>query len=179
MLPPGATHVVVSCGGNDAFGQLGTLQEKTTTLITALGRFSDLRGDFNVLYSRMLDRLLRSGMRIAVCTIYDAIPGMDLAALCAIALYNDVIVRRAAIAGVAVLELRAVCVCPEDYSAVSPIEPSSIGGAKIARLIDAFYRDARVLLFCGGAVCITSVHAAVNANFRPFSECVAARARSC
>jgi hypothetical protein len=34
-----------------------------------------------------------------------------------------------------VIDLRIVCNQPADYSHVSPIEPSAVGGAKIARMI--------------------------------------------
>ena len=46
------------------------------------------------------------------------------------------IIRRAAFAaGPPVLDLRLVCPRAGDYSRVSPIEPSHLGGAKIAKLV--------------------------------------------
>ena len=47
--------------------------------------------------------------------------------------FNDVILRVAVEYGLAVIDLRFVCTEPSDYA--NPIEPSSIGGAKIARAI--------------------------------------------
>jgi hypothetical protein len=41
-----------------------------------------------------------------------------------------------------VIDLRSVCVTAEDYA--NPIEPSSVGGAKIARVIVGWVRGADV-----------------------------------
>ena len=69
---------------------------------------------------------------LLVCTIYDAIPGLPPEFVTALGLFNDVIVREAIQHGLAVLDLRMICTEPADYSAISPIEPSSQGGAKLA-----------------------------------------------
>ena len=53
----------------------------------------------------------------------------------ALSLFNDVIVRELAVARVPILDLRPICNAPEDYSSISPIEPSEIGGGKIARAL--------------------------------------------
>ena len=50
-------------------------------------------------------------------------------------MFNDVIMRETASRGLPIIDLRSVCDSPEDYSDVSPIEPSAIGGEKIARAI--------------------------------------------
>jgi len=51
----------------------------------------------------------------------------------ALMVFNDVILRVAIKFAMAVIDLRFVCTSPEDYA--NPIEPSSAGGAKIARAI--------------------------------------------
>jgi hypothetical protein len=48
-------------------------------------------------------------------------------------MFNDEIIAEAAARGVPVLDLRLICTAPGDYSAQSPIEPSSQGGAKLAK----------------------------------------------
>src|SRR5438477_12989676 len=48
---------------------------------------------------------------------------------------NEVILRSAIAAGVPVIDLRLVCTEEGDYSPLSPIEPSVVGGAKIAGAI--------------------------------------------
>jgi hypothetical protein len=50
-------------------------------------------------------------------------------------LFNDVILREAFRARMPVIDLRLVCTDAADYSRTSPIEPSAIGGGKIARPI--------------------------------------------
>ena len=49
--------------------------------------------------------------------------------------FNEIILREAFRAKLPVIDLRLVCDRAADYSAVSPIEPSMAGGAKIAKLI--------------------------------------------
>ena len=53
----------------------------------------------------------------------------------ALAVFNDAILRVAIELGLPVIDLRLVCCSPEDYA--NPIEPSSVGGEKIARVIVA------------------------------------------
>jgi hypothetical protein len=64
----------------------------------------------------------------------------------------DAIVRTAVDHKLKVIELRSVCTRPEDYA--NPIEPSSIGAAKIARAIAAVVRgpvEGKGAVLIGGA----------------------------
>ena len=47
--------------------------------------------------------------------------------------FNDVILRAGFEFGLPIIDLRFICSVADDYA--NPIEPSSIGGAKIARAI--------------------------------------------
>lgn len=47
--------------------------------------------------------------------------------------FNDVIIREAAMAGFDVLDLRRIFTTPQDYA--NPIEPSVVGGKKLADAI--------------------------------------------
>jgi hypothetical protein len=134
-LPAHASHLIVSCGGNDALGQLGLLQESTTSIIAALNRLAGVLDAFRSDYRAMLDHVRTLNNNVAVCTIYDAIPQLDRGTLKALALFNDVIVREAARAGVPLIDLRLICTERSDYSGSSPIEPSENGGEKIAGVI--------------------------------------------
>jgi hypothetical protein len=69
-----------------------------------------------------------------VCTIYDAVPGLEPGLAAGLCAFNDVIVRAAARRGVPVIDLRLVCTEAADY-ARSPIEPSVQGGGKVARAV--------------------------------------------
>ena len=134
-LPADATHLVVSAGGNDALGVQGLLGEPASSVGAALARLQREVEHFREAYRAMLRALLRPGKPMAVCTIYDAVPGLGPAQQAGLASFNAVILRDAAQAGLPVIDLRLTCDRAEDYSEVSPIEPSAAGGAKIARAI--------------------------------------------
>ncbi len=50
-------------------------------------------------------------------------------------LFNDVILREAFRTGMPAVDLRLVCTDAADYAKVSPLEPSAVGGGKIARAV--------------------------------------------
>jgi hypothetical protein len=127
-LPADATHLVVSVGGNDALSHIHLLEADHNVL----PEIARARAAFAADYRAMLDAILAQGKPTAVCTVYDAVPGLTEAARAALGTFNDVIVREAARSRVPVLDLRLVCDESTDYSEVSPIEPSARGGAKIA-----------------------------------------------
>jgi hypothetical protein len=89
----------------------------------------------------MLNVVLSRRKPVAVATIYDGVPGLDPGLRTALAPFNDVILREAAVHGLPVLDLRLVCGAAGDYSPVSPIEPSAQGGAKIAAAIAQLVRE--------------------------------------
>jgi hypothetical protein len=134
-LPPDATHLFVSAGGNDALGESGILHEAAGTVGEALTLIHELRTRFRQSYRAMLRALSEAGKPATVCTIYDAIPGLGPAEQTALAGFNEIILGEAFQAGLPVIDLRLLCDRPADYSHVSPIEPSTAGGAKIARVI--------------------------------------------
>jgi len=128
-------RIVVSCGGNDILPLTGMLHAPSATILAGLEQLAAWRSDFRDGYCRMLDAVLAPGLPVAVCTVYDAVPGLTPGVRCAAAIFNDVIVFEARARRVPVLELRAVCTEPGDYSARSPIEPSAAGSVKIAAAI--------------------------------------------
>jgi hypothetical protein len=134
-LPSGATHLFVSAGGNDALGESGILNEAACTVGEALALVHDLRMRFRHSYRAMLRALSGAAKPTAVCTVYDSIPDLSPADQAALATFNELILREAFQAGIPVIDLRLVCDRPSDYSQVSSIEPSMVGGAKIARVI--------------------------------------------
>lgn len=134
-LPAGATHLVVSAGGNDALGESGILSEPVATVGEALSLLQEARARFRASYRAMLQALSEAGKPTALCTVYDSVPGLGPAEQAALAGFNEVILREAFAAGLPVLDLRLICDRPADYSHVSPIEPSAAGGGKIVRVI--------------------------------------------
>jgi hypothetical protein len=135
-LPGDATHLVVSAGGNDALDHSSLLlHELAASFGEVLTRLAEVREEFQQSYQAMLERVLRCRRPTAVCTVYDAIPGLDRVEATGLCVFNDVILREAFRAGLPVIDLRLVCGDAADYARSSPIEPSAIGGGKIARAI--------------------------------------------
>jgi hypothetical protein len=131
-LPADATHLVVSAGGNNALENSVVLDDPAAPAAGVFGRLAAAQGQFRRAYRETLDGVLAAGRPTAVCTVYDAVPGLAPEAVTLLSVFNDVILREAFRAGVPVLDLRLVCDDGRDYSAASPIEPSTVGGMKIA-----------------------------------------------
>lgn len=132
-LPPNATHLVVSVGGNDALRHIRVLEERASSVAEALKRLAEIGQAFGQAYQAMLDAVSGLGLPIALCTIYDprfADPPLRRLAFWALAFFNDVILRQAIARGLPILDLRLVCDRDEDFA--NPIEPSAKGGEKIA-----------------------------------------------
>lgn len=125
------THLVVSVGGNDALMHIDLLAADHNIL----PELAEARAEFAARYRAMLEAVLEHNKPTAVCTVYDAVPGLKAEARAALGIFNDTIVREATRSRVPVLDLRLVCDEPADYSEVSPIEPSARGGEKIAALV--------------------------------------------
>ena len=134
-LPADTTHLVVSAGGNDALSHSHVLYEPAQSVAAVLERFATIREGFRSDFRNMLQAVLQRRKRAAVCTIYDAVPGLDRMSVTALSLFNDIILKEAFDTAIPVIDLRMVCNKPSDYSAISPIEPSADGGDKIAKAI--------------------------------------------
>ena len=134
-LPSDASHLFVSCGGNDALGASSILQEAVVAVGDALCLLHEIGTRFRDEYRQMLQAVSAATKPVAVCTIYDAIPHLGPAEQTALALFNDVILREAFLVGIPVIDLRLLCNRDADYSPLSPIEPSVVGGSKIAGTI--------------------------------------------
>ncbi len=134
-LPAAASHLIVSAGGNDALTESTILSESVVTVGEAMLVLNEARARFRKSYRAMLEALREKAMPLAVCTVYDAVPGLGAAEQTALAGFNEIILREAFAARVPVIDLRLICNRDSDYSHVSAIEPSAVGGAKIARVI--------------------------------------------
>ena len=131
-----ATHLVLSVGGNDALMASGLLDEPVYSSADALRLIAASVREFESRYHAAVAACLARGLPLAVCTIYHGnFPDPDYRerAIVALTAFNDAIVRTACAHGLDVIDLRAVCDLPQDYA--NPIEPSSTGGAKIARAV--------------------------------------------
>jgi lysophospholipase L1-like esterase len=138
QLPPSATHLLLSVGGNDALQRQSLLQAPASSVAGAIEMLAAAVGEFERAYRKIVQACVAQRLPLAVCTVYNG--NFDEARYrklvrSAVALFNDAIVRTAIEYKLKAIDLRAVCTRPEDYA--NPIEPSSIGAAKIARAIAA------------------------------------------
>jgi lysophospholipase L1-like esterase len=137
-IPASASHLFVSVGGNDALQAAQSLVSARSgdELLDILALTKER---FGTLYRQMLERLQQVGLPLGICTIYDKCPFADkrmgILAAVGLSVFNDEILRLASEKGLAVVDLRVICSEREDYSLVSPIEPSAQGGEKIAGVI--------------------------------------------
>jgi len=134
-IPADATHVALSTGGNDALGHADLLDQQVETAAEALSLFADPLTAFAIEYAKVLNALRSTGLPIVACTVYNGNLPVEIAAAVevAVATFDDTIQRLVRVAGFDVVELRSVCDQPEDFA--NPIEPSGIGGRKIAQAL--------------------------------------------
>jgi hypothetical protein len=100
---------------------------------------ASVRDRFREDYVAMLDTVATGALPTAVCTIYEACfpDGQERRiAAAALAILNDCITREAFARGLSVIDLRLICNRDEDFA--NPIEPSALGGHKIAAAIARF-----------------------------------------
>ena len=138
LLPSGATHLVLSVGGNDALSHGDLLTRPSRSAAEVLTLLANAAGEFEERYRGLIARLLQTGLPLTACTIYNgSFPDRDFQRIASTALssFNDAILRVGFERRLTIIDLRLVCGEPADYA--NPIEPSSIGGAKIARAIAA------------------------------------------
>jgi hypothetical protein len=135
-MPAEATHLVVSVGGNNALGYCGMiLQDPAGSYAEVMTRMDEVREEFRLEYREMLRDVLKLGKPTTVCTIYSAVPGLGAAERAGLSMFNEVILFEAFCHGLPVIDLRLICNEATDYAKSSPIEPSEVGGGKIARAI--------------------------------------------
>jgi len=134
-VPESTTHLVISVGGNNALQASTLLNDPASTVGDALTQLSAAADQFRNAYVKMLRGVLALDKPTCVCTIYDAVPVIGPPERAALACFNDIITRAANLVGLPLLDLRVICNHPDDYSPLSPIEPSVVGGAKIADAI--------------------------------------------
>ena len=137
---------MLSVGGNDALGHVGTLDEPVRSSRETIERLTEVREGFSDRYRGLIAALVGKRLPTAVCTIYEGnigIPWQQRLAATALTVFNDAILRTAIEAGLPVIDLRSICSAPEHYA--NPIEPSAAGGERIARdreaRDDARFRD--------------------------------------
>ena len=151
-LPPSATNLFVSVGGNDGLGHLSIFNSHVSTVGEALRQMYRIGNNFKKRYSEMVDLVLSYNIPTAFCSIY--YPRFDARslnrvqhymtaiqngreiqemAMAAETIFNDIITYEVFKRKIPLIDLRVLCDDDEDFA--NPIEPSCIGGMKIARTI--------------------------------------------
>jgi hypothetical protein len=153
-MPFNASHLVLSVGGNDALMNSNILHMPADSTSQAIAILAEVSKRFEDRYRKAVDECRRLALPLTLCTIYNGcFPDADFqrAVSTALMVFNDVILRVGIESRLPIIDLRFVCSSPSDYA--NPIEPSSAGGAKIARTIvnlvsagHARFADARVLI---------------------------------
>jgi lysophospholipase L1-like esterase len=144
-----ADHIILSAGGNDALQHIDLLEAATaTTAKDALVRLWSIREEFRRSYTALLDRLVLTRRPVLVLTVYNPRfhgHGFDAAyqqaAESAVSIINDVIQQEGRRRSFDILELRTLFHDPADYA--NPIEPSAIGGAKLAKCMSDWVGNGR------------------------------------
>jgi hypothetical protein len=135
-VPTGATHLLLSVGGNDAILCAEVLESPVSSSGEALLMLADAVARFEASYRSVIEGCLRLGLPLVVCTVYHGNfpePSYQRRVIVALAAFNDVIIRVAVERNLKVIDLRFICSTPGDYA--NPIEPSVVGGAKISQAI--------------------------------------------
>lgn len=134
-MPDTATHIALSVGGNDALAVAHLLETPCVSISDALHHLSEFQQKFARDYLRVKALLLALNLPVLVCTIYDAVPGLPAHLKTALSLFNDVITKSIHDDLNDILDLRTCLSLLSDFSIESPIEPSNMGGLKIAEHI--------------------------------------------
>ena len=112
------------------------LHSPASSTSQALAALAEVSQRFEERYRKVVEACRGLRLPLAICTIYNGnFPDPEFQRLISTALmvFNDVILRVGIEFQLTIIDLRLVCNSPTDYA--NPIEPSSQGGAKIARAI--------------------------------------------
>ena len=141
ILPNLATHQVVSMGGNDLLNQISFLKSKEEltpkeVMEIAVCKLAPIKHR----YRSIVKKLSQVNSKILLCTVYEGNLSSDLfyrdidfASKAMVSMLNDIIFSVGATYNTDVLELRNIFTSEHDYA--NPIEPSHIGGKKLAESI--------------------------------------------
>ena len=152
-LPSDSTHLFLSVGGNDGLDHLSIFNQPIETIGEALQKMFLIGENFKKEYSSMLDNVLTYKLPTTVCNIYyprffsnslervvSYLPMMvdgeklQQMTMAAETIFNDIIMFEVFKRNLPLIDLRILCNDDKDFA--NPIEPSCIGGMKIAKVIN-------------------------------------------
>ena len=151
-LPNDTTHLVISVGGNNTIRILNELSRATRNIGESFLKFYDIRESFESDYINLLTNALSFNIPTTLCTIYHPCfnhsdmervsdymeygvksETIQKMAMTALPIFNDIIFQEAVNFNFPVIDLRLIFNDKSDYA--NPIEPSAIGGLKMAKVI--------------------------------------------
>ena len=137
-----SSHLVLSIGGNDLLYNIPFLYEGPIENINGAiaGVQQYILNPLQQRYETIVERLSSHRANLLLCTVYEGDLGrsdeyrdvLD-SSKTMVSSFNDIVYKTAGKFDADVLELRHIFTSPEDYA--NPIEPSHIGGEKLAQEI--------------------------------------------
>ena len=137
-LPAKIDVAVLSAGGNDAMRHVDLLQRPAASSGETLDELIAMSDGFAGIYERAVKSVRDRVPRLVLCTIYEPpLVGKNTAnrARVLLTMLNRGVFQAAYRWGLDVLDLRAICTDPGDFT--QQISPSAAGAAKIAHAIAA------------------------------------------
>eukprot|EP00658_Telonema_sp_P-2_P085104 TRINITY_DN9628_c0_g1_i3.p2 TRINITY_DN9628_c0_g1~~TRINITY_DN9628_c0_g1_i3.p2 ORF type:complete len:263 (-),score=68.39 TRINITY_DN9628_c0_g1_i3:1328-2116(-) len=140
--PVDGNYFIISVGGNNATGAVSTVLGEATTVEESILRLHTFVAAFEQEFTQMVQRVVQViGQKpLVLCGCYNpCFHSMNVTTVSqgvvntAMALLADVVQRVGTRFGAAVIDWRRVMTKVEDFA--NPIEPSSVGGAKMADCI--------------------------------------------
>jgi hypothetical protein len=141
-IPETATHLIISIGGNNGLSLSGILLKPIDTVEQGVILLHDALQTFEAEYSQAINELSQqfgSTKKIILCTLYNPcfeyynVSPNQKAVNVGVTMIADVIQKVAHRHGFPVIDFRRFMTTPECFA--NPIEPSGIGGEKIAKAI--------------------------------------------
>ena len=141
--PAHTTHFVVSVGGNDGLSGVNVMNQRAVTVADGMEAVFVFTKEFEEEYSQAIEHLIQQvgpDKHIVLCSVYNPCFGpfgvttlSQDAANASVALLADAVVRVATRLHLPVIDWRRVMTQLEDFA--NPIEPSSVGGHKMAETV--------------------------------------------
>jgi len=142
-----SSHLVLSIGGNDLLQNILFLHEGPIESINKA--LSDVHKQIlkplEQRFETIVEKLSSHRANLLLCTVYEGDLGrtdefrdvLDSSKIM-VSSFNDTVYKTASKYNADVLELRHILTSPEDYA--NPIEPSHIGGGKLAKAIQEWIK---------------------------------------
>mmetsp|Transcript_29175 Transcript_29175/g.49255 ORF Transcript_29175/g.49255 Transcript_29175/m.49255 type:complete len:308 (+) Transcript_29175:64-987(+) len=141
--PQDTSHFVVSIGGNDGIGGINIMTQRASSVGDGVEALYSFAKEFEAEYTQTIENLIQqvgTKKQIVLCSIYNPCFGplgvttlSQAAANACVAVLADAILRVATRLGLPVIDWRRVMTKVEDFA--NPIEPSSLGGQKMAATV--------------------------------------------